>query len=394
MFVFRKIVNKLVNGFIIIYRTLFMKSSLLIKRNSVIIAYREIYRMDAIGYDSLIQYSVLKKSGSNVYLYAEKFDRSLFHKILLHDQFMSLIEEKSNILIIHYGNYWPGVEKIIDRANCKICIKYHNITPAKFFKTYDPVIAKEIDKGYKQIRLIAKIKKISLYLPASPYNAQQLQKMGVGTDKMVVIPPFHKTDQFKRLGENKKLKKKLCNGYINILFVGRIAPNKGHIHLIKTIYAYLRKYKNKKICLYIVGGGVGGAYYEKLNSIVDQYNMHDNVSFVGQVDTRDLNTYYRNSHVFLLLSEHEGFCVPILEAQFQKIPIVCLDKTAVRNTLGKGQCIHTKLNYSLFADSIYKIINDSHFRERLINSGYNNYSRYSSEIISARLLQIIGNISL
>ena len=388
----RKIVDKLVNGFIFIYRTVFLIFRLPKKKNAIIIAYQAIYRLDAIGYDSLKQYEVLKKNGHHTYLYAEKFDRSLFHKILVRRQFNSLIKEKNNTLVLHYGNFWPGVEEIIARANCRIVIKYHNITPSKYFKAYNPDIAGEIEKGYRQIRAIAKSRKIRLYLPDSAYNGQQLQKMGVKTDRLAVIPPFHKTDLFERVAENKKLKRKLRNGSINILFVGRIAPNKGHIHLIETINTYIKKYKARNICLHIVGGIAVQAYYEKLISMVNKYDMLNNVCFAGQVDMRGLSTYYRNSHVFLLMSEHEGFCVPLLEAQYHGIPIVSLDRTAVRGTLGRGQCIHTRLDYSLFADSINRIINDGGYRKKIIDSGHNNYRWFSSEIISENFLNIINGM--
>lgn len=389
---FVKIINKLVNGFIFFYRVVFLRFLVTVDKNAVIIAYQAIYSLDAIGYDSLKQYDVLEKNGYHVYLYAEKFDKSLFFKVILHKQFNSLIKEKSNLLIIHYGNYWPEADEIIAHANCRIVIKYHNITPSKYFTIYNRKIADNIEKGYHQVRAIAKNKKISLYLSDSSYNGQQLQKMGVEVDKLTVIPPFHKTDLFGKVFENNKLKRKLHNESKNILFVGRIAPNKGHIHLIETIKTYIGKYQTRDICLHIVGGIAEQVYYDKLISMVNKYNLHNNVIFAGQVGMRDLSTYYKNSHVFLIMSEHEGFCVPVLEAQYHKIPIVCLDRTALKETVGGGQCVHAKLDYSLFADLIYKSINNNKYRERVIKSGFDNYLKFSTDIIADNFKRIIAQI--
>src|SRR5690606_6245984 len=118
-------------------------------------------------------------------------------------------------------------------------IKYHNITPHSFYERYDGPSTYACREGRKQTEEIAQLAKIERFIGASRYNAQELLELGVPESKISVIAPLHKTHDFDKLEPNAILRNELSDGKINVLFVGRVVPNKGHKHLIETINRYV-----------------------------------------------------------------------------------------------------------------------------------------------------------
>jgi glycosyltransferase involved in cell wall biosynthesis len=92
------------------------------------------------------------------------------------------------------------------------------------------------------------------------------------------------------------------------------------------------------------------------------------------------------------MSEHEGFCVPILEAQYHNIPIIALDRAAVKETLGIEQLIYEKVDYGIFSSAIYTLITDIEIHTYLAKQGYNNFLKYETGKISERMLNAVQNI--
>lgn len=386
-----KITRKITAISIQVFRNTLLQFKGVKKHNAIIIAYTAIYKQDAIGYDTIKQYEMLRKKKYNVYLYSEQFDNNLFNEIITKKQLFALIKEKNTILVLHFGNFWAGLMEMLDVANCKIIIKYHNITPPIYFYGYDDVLVKNTQFGYDQLGRVIKSGKVGLYLVDSYYNGREIEKMGMPKETIKTVPPFHKIELFKKEGINDKLAKQLQGRGINIIFVGRVAPNKGHKHLIETMRAYVNIYNSREICLHIIGDIALPLYYDELVALVSRYGIYDVVKFTGSVNMKDLHTYYACADVFLLMSEHEGFCVPILEAQYYKVPVVCLDRAAVGSTLGDGQCIHKELDYPVFAKSLYEVTYNEGYRNKLINSGQANLQRYSDERISTLFLQSINS---
>ncbi|NIR26507.1 MAG: glycosyltransferase, partial [Gammaproteobacteria bacterium] len=123
-----------------------------------------------------------------------------------------------------------------------------------------------------------------------------------------------------------ELGQRLSDGKTNVLFVGRVSPNKGHVHLMNTVL-YYRMLFDDNIRL-VIAGHVSPhltKYYAHLLRMARSLGISKNVEFWGKVTTRQLASLYRESDAYLLLSEHEGFCVPILEAQSQGLPVIAYD---------------------------------------------------------------------
>ncbi len=359
----------------------------------VAIAYFNIVEDDAVGNDILQEYYVLNEKGYDVYLYGEDYCpqvKNKFIKKLTWNELLQFIKNKDHILIYHHANYWKNGEKIIEQANCKILLKYHNITPSHFFEPYSAEIAISSQIGTKQTEQLVKTSKITLYLPDSVFNGEELKSYGASEEKIRPLAPFHKIDAFCKVNLNKDLYHQLKDGKINVLFVGRIAPNKGHKHLIEVVREYVNLY-DRNIRLNIVGGldPKLNSYFEELQNLIKEYRLEDVILFKGRVSFQDLYTYYKASDVFLLMSEHEGFCVPILEAQFSQVPIIALGKTAVSETIGNEQLVCNEVDYSFFACAINLMIKDIEIKNYLVDQGIKNFKRYSFERLKNDLIEII-----
>jgi len=389
--------DKVINRYISEFEN-FIKSNKVHKikiesKSKVAIAYFSIVENDAVGNDILQEYYALDENGYDVYLYGEDYCpqvKNKFIKKLSWQELLQFIKYKNNILIYHHANYWENGEKIIEQANCKILLKYHNVTPSHFFKAYSEEITISCQMGRKQTERLVKTRKIKLYLPDSVFNGEELKSYGASKEKIKPLAPFHKVDDFCSINLNKDLYHQLKDGKINVLFVGRIAPNKGHKHLIEVMREYVELY-DRNIRLNIVGGldPKLNSYYEELQHLIKKYNLEDVIFFRGRVSFQDLCTYYKTADIFLLMSEHEGFCVPVLEAQFHQVPIVALGRTAVPETIGKEQLVFNEVDYPTFACAIRIVNQDKTIKNFLAEKGVENFLKYNNESLKIKFLEIL-----
>lgn len=355
----------------------------------IVIASAGIVQDDAIGNDCVGEYSVLKEKGYEVYLYGENVD-SIFNDMMLKDR--GIFDDRNAVLIYHHGIEWENGIKLVDNFKGKVILKYHNVTPPSFFKNYSREFEKSTERGREQTKYIVKSNKFALMLCDSFYNSEDLVSYGADMKKIEIVPPFHKVQKFSMLPAKQEVTKKFLDGMVNILFVGRIAPNKGIHHLIRVAYCYKNLFDNK-FRLIIVGGLDPrlSRYYHEIQRDIYRDGLERNVIFTNRVDARTLKSIYLVSHVFLLMSEHEGFCVPILESQSFRVPLVAYKAGAVPETLGSEQLLYDTLDYELFASAINTLYTDFQIRIFLAEKGFENFNRFTYEKIAARFFKAIGN---
>ena len=221
----------------------------------------------------------------------------------------------------------------------------------------------------------------------------ELINCGAKKNQSAVIAPFNSLNDFKNTPTVAKIKKILTEfDYVNLLFVGRIVPNKGHLHLIRTLKSYVNFY-GTNVRLHLVGEVSPrlGKYYQVLENEIKKYKLGGLIKFHQKVDLKTLHTLYKYSTVFLLLSEHEGFCVPIMEAQYHHLPIVAWDQCAVSETLGSGQFLFQECNYDAFAIAAHKLTTDLNLTNKLIQNGVENLKQYDNAETIKKTLITIGN---
>ncbi|MEA2004871.1 MAG: glycosyltransferase family 4 protein, partial [Acidobacteriota bacterium] len=234
-----------------------------------------------------------------------------------------------DITIFHFALPSPLTEAFTKLPSKKVII-YHNITPDKFFEEFDSEMARISCIGRKELKQLPPY--VDLALADSEFNRQEL--LGIGFRNSEVFPLFIDFEKYKK-PMNQFIYNLFRDERTNILFVGRIVPNKRIDELIKVIF-YYKKYISPLIRLIIVGKTSSlPKYYQSLIRLADEFYLKpEEICFTGHIPDEEMFAVYKASDVFLSLSEHEGFGLPFIESMVFDLPIVAYDCTAVPYTLG------------------------------------------------------------
>ena len=229
---------------------------------------------------------------------------------------------------------------------------YHNITPPEYFKDTMTISGCICKRGRDELKNLTKC---NLSIGVSEYNRRELVEHGFDERNSDVLPIFLHYNDYESVDLNDNLYNKFDDDFVNILFVGRIAPNKKIEDLIKTFYFY--KKINPKSRLFIIGAKFLNDYNRELTDFVGALKLRD-VYFTDKVPLSDLKTYYELADIFLCMSEHEGFCVPLIESMYFGIPIIAYNSTAIPYTLEKSGILINKKDYPEIAELINLLVED------------------------------------
>lgn len=288
-----------------------------------------------------------------------------------------IIMDENALVIFHHSVNWQLIEDMLEDHKCSLVIKYHNITPPEFFAPYKESDYLTCKLGREQTgRLLEKFPR-AFWLADSEYNALDL-----GGGDVSVCPPFNKIDEWDHYSPDEDLLKALLyEKNTKLLFVGRVAPNKGHLMLLDIVEKYIQMYDNA-IKLYIIGKPDAEKYSSEILGRIEQYGIADNVEFIGEINDPILMSYYLGCDIYLNVSDHEGFCVPIVEAQKFMLPVIAKDSSAVGETLGEHQILLGE-NVEEYVEEIHALMEDREKREQLREWGYKNYqSRFCYDKIA------------
>jgi glycosyltransferase involved in cell wall biosynthesis len=293
---------------------------------------------------------------------------------------------KDNIIIFHFSIGSPVTRKFM-RAPDKKVIIYHNITPYYFFLDYHRVLAKDCYKG--RIELKNFVEKVDLALGDSRYNEQELKEAGFArTGVLPLVMDFEKFSS-KTLPVLEKL---FNDGKTNILFVGRIIPNKKVEDVIKVFHLYQRHF-NANSRLFIAGEYRGfERYFAALQNLAQKLEIK-NIHFTGHIPDDELVSYFKLSHLYLHLSEHEGFCAPIPESYFLGIPVIAYNAGAVKETMNEGGVLVNRKDYIQVAALLDEVISNTALRERIIARQRKSLQKYFKQETGRILLDYLKELS-
>lgn len=294
---------------------------------------------------------------------------------------------KNDIFLYHMCIGSKPMTRLIKRANVheKIMI-YHNITPSKYFVN-DKRNRKMTALGRKQLKELAPY--FDRTYSDSKFNSEEL--IGLNYKNNGVLPVFYLDDALRNAIKNTELFNKLDDGITNILFVGRIAYNKAYEDIIKSFYCY-HKYFNSNSRLILVGRETDPHYTVYLQKLIEQCNIKENVIWQKVNDVNELATVYQTASLFLVESEHEGFCVPLLEAMLFKIPVLAYSSSAIPDTLGEAGIIFNKKDHYMIASTIDKVLKNNEIYQMLAEKGEQRLKYFSYENTFNSFKEIIHEI--
>lgn len=298
-----------------------------------------------------------------------------------------LPELNENDLIIYHYATADELADIIKEAPCKVVLRYHNITPPAFFHGYNEGAEKVTREGLDEI---ADLKDAIDYgMVVSDFNKKDLIDMGYQCPIAVapILIPFKDYEQ----EPDKDVVTRYSDGKTNIVFVGRIVPNKKFEDVIACFAAYKEKY-DPTARLFLVGNyQETDLYYQYLQDVIKKCGVED-VIFPGHIAFNAILAYYRIADLFLCMSEHEGFCVPLVEAMFFGTPIVAYASTAIPGTLGgSGVLVETK-EPEVVAEKMHQVITDQAYREEIIEKQKRRLEDFSYGKIKEQILKEITDI--
>lgn len=315
---------------------------------------------DAIGNDTIALKGAIADMGFDSEIYAENVDKRLPADAA--KNIGRLKGLKTDDIILYHKSTGTDLTFKLDEFKCRKIMIYHNITPPEFFSPYSPASERLTRYGYEGVEFLKD--KVELCLADSSYNKNELMRMGYECP-IEVRPILIKFDDYKQ-APDKAILKKYSDGKTNLIFVGRIAPNKKQENIIRAFYWYKRKNPDSRLIL--VGSYTGMEnYFERLVKYAKALGLEDDVIFTGHIKFSEILAYYRLAHAFVCMSEHEGFCVPLAEAMFFDVPIIAYDTSAISDTLG-GSGILLDNNDPVFAaEVINRVISDENLRSHIIS---------------------------
>jgi len=296
---------------------------------------------DAVSNNALQIREMCKLKGWKTAIYAKNIDPRVKHI----DKVRKLIDDVTpqDLIIYHMSTGSEVTDLVVALNNAHKVMIYHNITPPEYFAQYNQKLVKLVSQGREQLKGISSA--FQLALGDSQFNQAELEALGF--EHTGVLPLWLYGEKYSGTPDQTVINQ-YKDGSKTIIFVGRIAPNKKQEDIIKAFY-YYKKYYNPSARLILVGSWNGmERYYHDLQRYVGLLELED-VVFTGHISDHELLAYYRVADLFLSMSEHEGFCVPLLECMHFEVPILAYAAAAIPDTLGKAGLLFTEKDYPAIA---------------------------------------------
>lgn len=346
---------------------------------------------DAISNDLASEKKVLESAGYTVGLYSEWADRSWRVPRLSKTEVQAWLSDPGVTLIYHHSTDWAVGEDLFFAHRGPIIFRYHNITPAEYFQDI-AIDRRNMILARWQTKHFIESGRITSYLNASSFNSRELIDLGADAGKMHAVAPFHQIEDFKHAKIMDRIAQRLPKDSFKLLFVGRIMRHKGQFHLLQVLERFLHAYDHK-IFLSIVGKPTNPNYLSEVVGYIERRGLNPHVCIHDDASFDDLHTYYQKSDAFLCMSEHEGFGIPVLEAQYHGLPVVALRSSAIPETLGPDQIVVDGLDCDRFVAALAVLRRDADARAALVQAGKANYETYRFEVLAKHFLEQSLNLT-
>ena len=334
---------------------------------------------DAVSNAALSLQSLLRKEGFKSEIFAEQVD-SEYTERCLHLGNYPFIDSPENILIAHYSIASMGMVTLPFFKARKILF-YHNVTPYEYWLNINPLAAFHCLRGKSDLAEI--IPFVHYGVAFSEFSLQDLRKRGL--QRTAWLPLQINVDRLQLPADPVTLQA-FGGKEKKVLVVGRIAPNKKVEDAIQ-IGSLLRNVK-----LIIVGTSRDALpYYLAVREAAKEQKTK--CDFLGLITQEDLNALYRIADALLVVSEHEGFCVPILEAFHFKVPVVAYAAGAVPETANGGALLFDDKKPEIVAALIQKVLSDKELRNSLQRAGEQALQKHLEFPVRDELMKIIDEVS-
>ncbi len=294
-------------------------------------------------------------------------------------QAMSRSVTPDDVLLYHHSIYSLSTEAYVDAAARRVLV-YHNITPPDYFTGTSQYIATVARRGRSW--LPALIRASDRIFADSTFNATELQACGATCHVVPLLIDFERLDRTRPDGARLA---RYGNGGVNVLFVGRVVPNKRQADVVAAFNAYRALNPSSRLLLVGSHQDDGGAYARRIRELVHELGLDDAVELTGAITDAELVACFRRSHVFVSMSEHEGFGVPLVEAMHFDVPVVAYAAAAVPETLGGGGVLVGEKDYRVVAGIIDRLVRDADHRAQVIAAQRRRLEEFAPTTVAATM---------
>jgi len=338
---------------------------------------------DAISNYTLELQRIIRNWGYESEIYCIYQHASRDGKALINDYNEHRLANKNGDITIFHFSIGSELTEYFKTVKGKKVLVYHNITPPEYFRAISDEKALVLYEGRKELQELVGVS--DLALAVSEYNCGELLEAGfTNTGVLPLIVNF----KYLSTKPSRKILRRFSGYYQNFIFVGRIAPNKKLEDVIKVFY-YYKKLINPKSRLFLVGSASGiDRYLAYLRGLIIEFDLPD-VHITGHVHTDELMSYYNLADIFICMSEHEGFCIPLLESMYFKIPIIAYESTAIPETLNGCGILVKEKNFPAIAEMADLVLNDKNLRNKIVvrqNERLKNFRSSKVEILLKKYL--------
>lgn len=339
---------------------------------------------DAIGHEVLGIQRALHGAGYESHIYVETADPRLEDLTLDYRDMVGHVA--AGDVLIHHFSIGSRASRTAYALPGRMVLVYHNITPPEYFIGVHKDLVQLCFRGRRE--LTAYIPRVDLALGDSEYNRLELERLGfTATGVLPVVPDFTHLD----VRPDHLLSGGFDDGWVNVLFVGRVIPNKKFEDVIRAFHAYRTRHNPRSRLLLVGSHGGFERYLAMLQALVARLGTPD-VHFLGHVSNEELSALYDVADLFLCASEHEGFCVPLVEAFHKRIPVMAYAATAVPATMdGAGVLYYSKDPWEN-ARMMDAILSDPRIEEAVVASQDAALERLRRKDFPATLLQFVDAV--
>jgi len=344
------------------------------------------HKGDAIGDSARRVRDLLRGLGHESEVYALTIDDELRHDVR---PFGDAGAARGDITIFHYA-LPSAMTAAFASLDTRRVVQYHNITPASYFAPYDPALFRLAALGRRELATL--VGRVDLALGDSEFNRQELEALGF--DRTGVFPIAVDLTRITQRVDRPSLDGVVDDRLVNFLFVGRIAPNKkieDHIKLAEVYKRYIDAYYR---FIFVGRCDVVPRYYATLRALMAEYRfLPDRFVFTGPIPDEELAIYYRRAAVYVSLSEHEGFCVPLLEAMAADVPVLAYAAGAVPDTLGGAGVQFAPKDLEYAAELLGALAFDDALRADVIAGQRRRLADFGDARITRDLTGVIQSLS-
>jgi glycosyltransferase involved in cell wall biosynthesis len=346
-----------------------------------------LHRGDAIGDSALLMRDAFRRWGHEADVYSLTVDEGLEEEVRPWSEWRP--GGASDVVILHYALPSPLTPALSEQPGRRVLI-HHNVTPPEFYEAWDPEVAYICTLARAQLPGLAP--HVDLALGDSEFN--RLELANAGFRRTGVLPIYIDFDRYRR-PPSPVLGEVLADGRINALFVGRVAPNKKHEDLIR-LASFWKRFICPDLRLLLVGRlprrvtghgqPVPRHYFDALQALFYEEGLTpDEVVFLGHVADDDLLACYRAARVFVSMSEHEGFGVPLVESMLMGVPVLAYSAAAVPYTLGGAGVQFTGKDLAGVAELASALVRDESLRSAVLEEQRRRLSAFTSEAVEKTL---------